>query len=61
MVAAKGDRPTPTKKRKAKDRKKENIKPETASGYFEKLVLLKGKIEKSQVESQTEEIERKEN
>ena len=36
MVAARGDRPTPT-------RKKDYIKPETVSGYFEKLVLLKGK------------------
>ena len=40
MVAARGDRPTQA-------RKKDQIKPETASGYFEKLVLLKGKIEKA--------------
>ena len=36
MVAARGDRPTPT-------RKKDYIKPETVSGCLEKLVLLKGK------------------
>ena len=44
MVAARGNRPTPTeKKRTLRQKERLKYKPETASGYFEKLVSLKGK------------------
>ena len=61
MVAARGDRPTPTVKRNIKkEEKRDKYKPETASGYLKKLDIERNKLKKSQVESQTEEIERKE-
>ena len=43
MVAARGDRPTPTEIEIVRQKEKQKLKPETASGYLKKLKILKGK------------------